>query len=249
MKGCLQVLRSRFCRVTALVLLVSIAFTLALGGCGPKETATAPDEGEEVASGGDEGGGGASGGDDVGGDGPGGGRWEPFAFEPGQYFKYEVQATGDEPASGWFSLNVADAGGGRMELHFEGELSGEFSLTATITTGDVSGVVMPLMMSHAGWALLPLFMNPWELWFAGQALDVGTRWSFTAEGETMTFAVTGTETYAGVTGYVCEWTVTGSGGEHTLKVCVNPEFPLILYGKIGGNGDYFEYTLVEQSGF
>jgi len=72
----------------------------------------------------------------------------------------EAQATGDEPAAGWFSLNVADAGGGRMELRFEGELNGEFSFTATVAPGDVSGVMMPLMMSQAGWALLPLFMNP-----------------------------------------------------------------------------------------
>ncbi len=47
-----------------------------------------------------------------------------------------------------------------MELRFEGELNGEFSFTATVAPGDVSGVMMPLMMSQAGWALLPLFMNP-----------------------------------------------------------------------------------------
>jgi len=231
------------------VLVVSLAATLPLSGCRPKPQPSA-------ASGQEPGGSGSGGGQPSGSGGssqpPGGqgetARWALYRFRPGQFYRYEVKVVNSGGATtGWFSLGVSDAGGGQLTLAYQGSFAGrDFSASATVSSqAPVDGLIAQ-MNPMASICVLPMFLTPWPLFFADAEWATGASWSYTHEGDTLTFRVTGQESYAGVSGYVGEWDMNG---QTVASFCVSPEVPLVLHSRIGEDNDCVEYTLVEINGF
>ncbi len=179
------------------------------------------------------------------------GPWKMFAFEPGQDLMYTVKVEEARRAHTWsFRLFVGKTDDGRLWFRFIGHLERQFSDTIFASPDDVArGLRTGLLANWACWPLFPLFTAPWAEWFADRELAVGAKWSVETGGQTISFSVTGTETYAGITGYVCEWTIPGPEGEESFKACIHPGFPLVLYARIPKAGRYYEYTLVDHGGF
>jgi len=227
-------------RLLALLLVLGLALTVPVAGC---RKPAQPPAGQTEPGGGGTGSGpsGQPSGQPV--------RWTPYAFKAGQYYKYNIKVVADGNAQeGWFSLAVSDAGGGNLNLHYEGNFAGmDFSATATCPASDPVTALMSQMNPIAAVCVLPMFMTPWALYFTDAQWSVGSQWTVTSGPDTVSFKVTGQETYAGVTGYVGEWTVNGTV---VATFCVGPSVPLVLHSKMGEDAqNYVEYTLVEATGF
>ena len=98
--------------------------------------------------------------------------------------------------------------------------------------------------------VMPLFNIPWNQYFLDANLELGKKWSYEAPGVKVEFEVTGTQTYAGLTGSVGTWKTTAAGQTMTCSFCVNPNLPMALYVKYyGAPTSWLEYTLLEATGF
>jgi hypothetical protein len=98
--------------------------------------------------------------------------------------------------------------------------------------------------------VVPLFSIPWNQYFLDANLELGKKWSYEAPGVKVEFEVTGTQTYAGLTGSVGTWKTTSGGQTMTCSFCVNPSLPMALYVKYYGTpASWLEYTLLEATGF
>jgi len=160
-------------------------------------------------------------------------EWGIYEFKPGQYFKYELTSGGK---SGWYTLTVSDASDGKLKFEWEGEYDGS-SFSSSVTAGAeeaVANMFMSMAMSPAAEVLLGTIWAQWWMpFFAGTEFSVGSGWSASWEGESVSFEVVSTETYAGVEGYVVEWR---KNDELVSRVCVAPNVPLALKTEITDPG-------------
>ncbi len=180
--------------------------------------------------------------------------WNFGQLAAGQHVRYTIDIDSQaSTTSGWFTWDITDAGGGNLAIAYNGNyagmgFSGTFTVGATTLVSDLPTKVSGDPM--AGLTFLPLFTTPWQAYFGQAEWAVGKTWSYSGTGATITFSVTGTETYAGVEGYVGNWAATANGQTVTNDFCVSPDFPLALHCKIvGPDGSKLEYTLTEATGF
>ena len=236
-------LRNKWLRVLVLVAVGAMLLALPLAGCKKKPTA-----GGEQTPGGQPPGYGV-----VGGGGSGGSPAAVgfFKFQAGQYLKYRVSVAG--ATEGWFTVNITDGGSGKLKLDVAGNYAGQtFAGTVTASTDTVANDTIQGLSGNpfAMICVVPLFSIPWNQYFLDANLELGKKWSYEAPGVKVEFEVTGTQTYAGLTGSVGTWKTTSGGQTMTCSFCVNPSLPMALYVKYYATpASWLEYTLLEATGF
>jgi hypothetical protein len=225
-------MRGKWLRVMVLGVIAALVFTMPLTGCK-----------KEQAGGGQSPGGGQGAGDAVG----------PafFKFKAGQHLKYKLSMAGGQ--NGSFTLDISDGGGGKLKVDYAGKFAGQ-PFSGSVLAG-VDTVAQDLATGagtnpFAAVCLVPLVAVPWNIYFEGGKFETGSKWSQETGGAKLTFEITGTATYAGITGSVGTWTVTSAGQTATCTFCVNPSFPMALQSKVySAPNVWMEYTLEEATGF
>jgi hypothetical protein len=169
------------------------------------------------------------------------GVWGLYQFKGTEYFKYEAEVEeGGERRAGWYTLEASPAGEGRFRLTVAGQL-GRDSFRSTTTAAPGQGV--PLMQVAAmGPAAIVLF-SPMYGMLMGYEWEVGNEWSFTSEGETVSFRVEAECSYAGIQGLRGVWR---QNQRARLEVCVSPQvaLPLAVVFR-DDNEEVYRMTLVE----
>lgn len=239
--------RSKWAKVLVLIVVTLMALSLPLAGCS-KDDPPADQSGDDAAGGSTDDSSGSTG-DDSGDDAS---TWAVYAFAPGQHVKYTITVTsGEEQTNGWFSLDFADAGGGNLTVNYAGEFGAPFSGSFTTTSGKLGEDLIAGAADNpmALMCMIPLFATDWDLYLGSAEFYVGFVWSWSVPDMEARIEMTGTETYAGIEGYVGNWTATNQGVTSNATWCVSPSFPMALHSQLEVEGEGFEYTLVEASGF
>lgn len=166
--------------------------------------------------------------------------WGLYNFKGTEYFKYDavVEEEG-ERRQGWYTLEASPVGEGRFRLTVAGQL-GEESFRSTTTS---AGQGIPLMQLAAlGPAAVVLF-SPMYGMLLGQEWALGNEWSFTSEGETVSFKVESECSYAGVQGLKGVWR---EGAQSRWEICASPQvaLPLAVILQAEG-GELYQFILVE----
>ncbi|GIW52978.1 MAG: hypothetical protein KatS3mg081_2333 [Gemmatimonadales bacterium] len=170
-----------------------------------------------------------------------GGVWGLYQFKGTEYFKYDAEVEEEgERKTGWYTLEAQPAGEGRFRLTVAG-LLGEDSFRTTTTTSPGQGI--PFMQVAAmGPGAIVLF-SPMYGMLLGHEWELGSEWSFTSEGETVSFKVEAECSHAGVRGLRGVWR---ENQEVRVDMCVSPEvaLPLAVLLRDEG-GEVYRMTLVE----
>ena len=205
--------------VVALVL--SVAFAGCTGGStAPTTTQTEGDATTVVPSG-------ADGGNDGGGSGSGdtssldAGQWNLLSFDRPTRFTYDLY-TADE-GTGTLVWDVTKVEGDQVTLHLIYDL-GDVHYETT-TTGAAGTVNSQLFSNPAGALLLTSMVSPASA-YAGRDLHVGLQWSYSSPDGSASYAVTGTDSYAGVECFTSEMRHNGSV---VREDCLNPNLGLAPY--------------------
>ncbi|MZQ99612.1 MAG: hypothetical protein GT601_18240 [Acidaminobacter sp.] len=179
-------------------------------------------------------------------------NWQPFNVEPGQYFKYKTKITQSDGQikEGWFTLKVEGENDDQVTIESEGE-SGEdkFSFTTTESKDNVFGsVMMSYMMNPASQHVFTTIYSPfmgggmWMMGISQGSIKAGNKWSYTADGKTISNEVVEMREYAGVKGYFMRYLVDD---EIQSEVCLSTEFPLALMSYVKMDDAIYESELVE----
>lgn len=169
-----------------------------------------------------------------------------YAFEAGQSFSYRFHDVNEEfgvDDRSTLSMSFSDAGDGLLRLDYSGayaENAFEGSTTGypeTILYGveDPWAAMVFIGLATGDYALI----NPAE-WKVGA--------QFTDPTGFLTVTITGTESYAGLTGYVCA--CRNNDTDETEEYCISPDVPLPLHFYIEpAPGRWSEWTLTDAGGF
>ncbi|WP_267640052.1 hypothetical protein [Haloarchaeobius amylolyticus] len=192
-----------------LVLAVVLALTVLSAGCLSGDTGADVTTTPTTAG---SGGGGDGSGDGAGdGSGDGGpvsslqpGEWTVFDFDEPATYTYDVYMEGE--GDGQLVWDVQSVDGDTVTVRMVYDVAGE-RFESTVT-GTKETVQSQLYTNPAGILLVTTMFTP-ATWYAGQDLSEGTKWSYTTQDGSASFAVTGTDTYANVECYASEMTVDG----------------------------------------
>lgn len=204
--------------------LLLVALSVVLAGCGGGDLA-GDDQATTVDGGTDEETGGDSGSDSDGdsADASGDRTWEFMDFsEPARYV-FELRSE-DEPEPGTLVWDVTEIDGDTVTVHMTFEM-GDKSTESTVT-GDPETVRNQLLVTPAASFLVATWFSPSVSYYEDRALEVGEKWSYSTGEGSASFAVTGTETMAGVECYRSEMKVDGS---IVYEGCFAPELGLAPY--------------------
>ncbi|WP_435364257.1 hypothetical protein [Haloarchaeobius sp. DYHT-AS-18] len=194
-----------------LVLAVVLSLCMVTAGCLSGGTGGDADA-TDTQSPGDAGdGAGGSGGGDAG-DGDAGGSGDSSSLQPGEWTVFDF----DEPATYTYDVYMEGEGEGQLIWDIQSVDGDTVTVRMVYDVGDeryestVSGtketVQSQLYTNPAGILLVTTMFTP-ATWYAGQDLSEGTKWSYTTQDGSASFAVTGTSTYADVECYTSEMTV------------------------------------------
>jgi len=149
--------------------------------------------------------------------------WGLYQFKGTEHFKYDAVVVEDgQKKQGWYTLDAQPGTGGNYRLTVAGQL-GTDSFRSTTTVAPGQGV--PFMQVAAMGPGAILLFSPIYLMFGGQQWEVGNEWTFSQEGETASFKVESTCSYAGVSGLRGVWRKNGA---IMLDMCVSPNVALPL---------------------
>jgi len=166
--------------------------------------------------------------------------WEPYDFSPNTSFEYDYEffdASLDETSSGTLLIEVGDP-----EVTISGTIDGEdFNVTEN-TSSSIEDNFMGAVSKTP--IALVLYQPYWSGAFSDQELEVGASWSYSYGGSSISFEVTGTDTYAGYEGYTIETIYQSDGETVTVSSCVNPDLPVALMVNFEeGGGDTYRVEL------
>lgn len=171
--------------------------------------------------------------------------WEPFDFSPNTSFEYDYEffdASLEETSSGTLLIELGDP-----EVTISGTIDGEdFNVTENNSSNLEDNFIAAVSKTPIG---LVLYQPYWAGAFSGQELRVGTSWSYSYGGASMSFEVTGKDQYAGYEGFVTETVYQAEGESITTTSCVHPDLPVALMVNIedsGGDTYRVELTSYEE---
>ena len=169
-------------------------------------------------------------------------KWEPYDFEnhtsTAMEYEFELQEDGETVLAGTSTIEI-EAPAVTLTIVMNGEES-VFSSDSYDNVEDNFNEVVnePPFIGSV------LFGNSWPAIFEDQELYVGASWSMNFGGDSVDLEITGTETYAGVEGYVAEYTLEYEDGEIvTYTICVDPDIPLPLMVELEEEGAYYHLTM------
>jgi len=170
--------------------------------------------------------------------------WEPFEFTPNTSFEYDYEyndVSQEETSSGTLLIEIGDP-----EVTISGTIDGEdFSVTE-----NTSSELEDNFFAAVGKTPIAgvLYQPYWSGAFSEQELEVGASWSFSYGGTSMSYEVTGTDSYAGYEGYTIEAIYQADGETITITTCVNPELPVALMVNFEeGGGDTYRVELTNYT--
>ncbi|WP_323676613.1 hypothetical protein [Halorubellus sp. PRR65] len=229
-------MQARFVLVVAVLVLTAGCLT---GGGGAPESTTVGTDGANgggaSADGGDGSGDGASGDDTSDSTDAASGEWEPFAFETPARYEYEVFMEGDGEGTIVWDVESVDDGEYTVTLVYE--MNGERYETTATGTKDT---VVQQFYTNPGGAVLVTTMSQPSAWYEGRDLSTGTKWSYSTPQGSASFAVTGTDTIAGVDCWTSEMRVNGSVFH---EACFSPDLGLAPYAAYYGEDGTLEMSL------
>lgn len=166
--------------------------------------------------------------------------WEPYAFTPNTSFEYDYEyndVSQEETSTGTFLIELGDP-----EVTISGTLDGEDFSVSENTSSDLSENFISAV-SKTPLAMV-LYQSYWTGAFSGQELEVGASWSFSYAGASMSYEVTGTDSYAGYEGYTIETNYQSDGEEVTINSCIHPDLPVALMVNMEeGGGDTYRVEM------
>ncbi len=170
--------------------------------------------------------------------------WKPYEVKANTAYEYdfEQRQNNEVISSGSARIDIEDP-----EVIITGTIDNEdFSVTSN-TYDDVNdNFISAISMTPLG----PFLYQPILLGaFTNQNIKIGNTWSYTYEGNTISFSVTGEDEYAGYTGYVIETTYQDEEETIVWNSVVNPDIPLPLMTHIeydNGLEYYIEITSFED---
>lgn len=171
--------------------------------------------------------------------------WEPYDFSPNTSFEYDFEYTDvslNDTSSGTLLIEIGDP-----EVTISGTIDGEeLSVTENVSSDLEDNFISAVSKTP----LAPVLYQPyWTGGFTEQELSVGASWSYSYGGNSISFEVTGTDTYAGYEGYTVETIVQDDGETITMNTCVNPELPVALMVDVeeaGGDTYWVELINYEE---
>jgi len=178
-------------------------------------------------------------------------EWTPFDVEAGQYFKYMTKVTQQDGQvkEGWFTLKVSGDDDDQITIEAEGKSGDDtFAFTVTDSKDNVFGNMMMSMLTNpASQHVFSTIYSPfiggvWMLGISQGNVKVGNKWSYSADGHSISNEVVDKREYAGVEGYYMRSMVDD---ELESQVCMAPDFPLALMSYVKMDNIIYESELVE----
>ncbi len=168
--------------------------------------------------------------------------WTAYEYKEGETYEYSILAEDMEGTFSWKVDSVTDDGKVTVTVEYDvGGFQGDKTWTGLMATAhlDAPDVIAPYLNTTIGMT--------WSNYVGGSDLSVGNSWSFTnSEGDTMTFEVTKTKTYAGQESYVTEVT---SNDDLAFKFAISPDLALPTYVALYDEGNIaYEIELQNYSG-
>jgi len=176
------------------------------------------------------------------------GDWDA-SLAPGQHYRYSLNTVTDgRLTTGWYQLDLSDAGNGRLRVDYAGSVGDGFSGSFVAETPSTIDWADGITYTVARAALVGLLVTPRRaLGLASHSWEPGASWSLGEGANRISFAITAKRSFAGITGALGVW--KDAAGQ-SCEFCVNPNVPLALYLKLlTDERNYVEYTLVECGGF
>ncbi len=149
--------------------------------------------------------------------------WGLYQFKGTEHFKYDASMTdGGETQKGWYTLDAKPAANNMFQLTVAGEL-GTDSFRSSSTTAPGQGIPF-MQMAAMGPGAIVLF-SPMYGMLMGQQWQVGSEWSFSSDGESVSFKVEEPCSYAGVSGLRGVWR---QNNKIVVDLCASPNVALPL---------------------
>lgn len=178
--------------------------------------------------------------------------WKPYQFKGTETFHYELEQSKDgKIEKGSYEVAMSQEGG-KYKVEVEGELgdsSGSFSTTVN-KADDLPGVMIAQTLMNP-WAaplvvtmFTPAMMGMFAFGLSGGSWEVGSKWSRTENGKTVTMEIPKECKYAGQKGRLFRMT---TNDEVAYESCVSSEVALPLYVRSNDKGKTFEITLKDYS--
>lgn len=145
-------------------------------------------------------------------------EWVFFDFDQPATYEYDVYVR--DQGSGTMRWDVTDVSDDQVTVHVVYDV-GETSYKSTMT-GTRETIRAQLFATPAGPLVATAMFMP-GLWYQGQHMAVGNQWSSVTSEGSASFAVTGTDSYAGVDCYVTEMRFNETV-QH--RGCVSPDIGL-----------------------
>jgi hypothetical protein len=145
--------------------------------------------------------------------------WEPYQFDPiDQIYDYEIiNFEGEQEQISNYKLII--------DLQDNGQLEISVQTTWMADEEELGSEILGGWWAAGAFGLTMAFINPmYAAFFGGLDLYVGNKMSFFGAG---VVEVTGTETVAGQSGFVCQFSAE-DGGPVLGRYVINPDLPLPL---------------------
>ena len=171
--------------------------------------------------------------------------WEPYDFTANTSFEYDYEYTdvsSEEVTTGTMLIEIGDP-----EVTISGTIDGQdINITENISSDLEDNFISAVSKTP----LAPVLYQPyWTGGFSQQELRVGASWSYSYGGSSISFEVTGKDTYAGYEGFTIETIIQDDGETITMNTCVNPDLPVALMVSVeeaGGDTYWVEMTNYED---
>jgi len=158
--------------------------------------------------------------------------WAAYSFTGTEHFRYDAFVNfGGRSQSGFYELDAAPAGNGRVQLRVQGQVGKDaYSMTTTLAANET---IPTAEMARLGPAGMLLFSGYGAL-FMGRQWQVGEGWSSSSGSQGLSFKAESTCQYAGVQGLRG---VMRQNDKIFMDLCVSPNVGLPLAVTMGsGSG-------------
>ncbi len=169
-------------------------------------------------------------------------KWEPYDFEDHtsatMTYEFDFQEDGESIMSGTSTIEIEDP-----TVTVTIVMNGEESVFSSSNHDNVEDNFSEVV-NQSPYLGGVLFGGSWPTIFDDQELYVGASWSMNFDGNSIDLEISGKETYAGVEGYLAEYTFENQEGQVvTYDICVDPKVPLPLMIEAEEEGDYYHLVM------
>ena len=166
--------------------------------------------------------------------------WTAYSFTGTEHFRYDAFTNfGGQSQSGFYEVDAAPAGDGRVQLRVQGRMGEDaFSTTTTLAPNEA---VPTAQMARLGPVGMLLFSGYGRM-FMGRQWQVGEGWSSGSGGQGVSFRAESTCQYAGVQGLRG---VMRQNDRIVMDLCVSPNvgLPLAVAMGSGDGSTAYSYAL------